>query len=161
MNRAGNTPQQNGGLDRFVRAQERDHERALAELRAGEKRTHWIWYTLPQLRGLGTSAMAREYGIANRQDAMAYAAHPVLGPRLVECVETLLAHAGRRSAVEMLGETDAMKLRSSLSLFAAVAPHEPRFARALRVFFDGVLDRETLRLLDEADSFEAGSQQDG
>ena len=75
-------------------------------------------------RGLGRSAMAREYGITNRQEAMAYAAHPVLGPRLVECVEALLQHAGQRSAVEMLGETDAMKLRSCVSLFAAVVPQE-------------------------------------
>lgn len=94
--------------------------------------------------------MAHEYGIADRHEAMAYAAHPVLGPRLVECVNALLLHAGQRGAVEMLGETDAMKLRSCLTLFAAVAPQQPCFAEALRVFFGHAADRETLRLLDAA-----------
>ena len=150
-NPAATSAQPHDDLERFVRAQERDYATALGELRAGQKRTHWIWYVLPQLRGLGRSPMAREYGITNRQEAMAYATHPVLGPRLVECVEALLQHAGQRSAVEMLGETDAMKLRSCVSLFAAVVPQEACFAEALRVFFGDVPDRETLRLLDEVD----------
>ena len=133
-------------LDRFILAQDRDYATALAELRAGRKRTHWIWYVLPQLRELGRSAMAREYGIAGRDEAAAYAAHPVLGPRLVECVQALLAHPDR-SAVDMLGEVDAMKFRSCLTLFAEVAPAEPCFRQALATFYQGQPDPETLRLL--------------
>jgi uncharacterized protein (DUF1810 family) len=134
------------GLDRFVTAQARDYPRALAELRAGRKRTHWIWYVLPQLCDLGRSPMAREYGITDRQEAADYLAHPVLGPRLIECVQALLSHPDK-TAVEMLGEVDAMKLRSCLTLFAAVAPHEPYFAQALQVFYRGEHDAQTLRLL--------------
>ncbi len=133
-------------LDRFVRAQARAYEQALAELKAGQKRTHWIWYVLPQLRELGRSAMAREYGIRDRQEAIDYIAHPVLGPRLVACVNALLSHP-ERSAVEMLGEVDAMKFRSCLTLFGAVAPHEPCFGKALTAFYGGEPDAQTLRLL--------------
>lgn len=133
-------------LDRFVTAQARDYRQALAELNTGHKRTHWIWYVLPQLRELGRSAMAREYGIADRQEAADYFAHPVLGPRLVECVQALLSHPDK-SAVDMLGEVDAMKFRSCLTLFAAVAPDEPCFEKALAVFYGGKPDAETLRLL--------------
>ena len=133
-------------LDRFVRAQEKDYAQALAELKAGRKRTHWIWYILPQLRDLGRSPMAREYGIEGRGEAAAYLAHPVLGPRLVACVHAILGHADR-SAVEILGEVDAMKFRSCLTLFHAVAPGEACFANALQVFYDGKPDAETLRLL--------------
>ena len=134
-------------LDRFVRAQERDYAQALAELKAGRKRTHWIWYILPQLRDLGRSPMAREYGIEGRAEAAAYLAHPVLGPRLVSCVHAILGHADR-SAVEILGEVDAMKFRSCLTLFHVVAPGEACFANALQLFYDGKPDAETLRLLD-------------
>ena len=133
-------------LDRFVRAQERDYEQALAELKAGRKRTHWVWYILPQLRDLGRSPMAREYGIDGRAEAAAYLAHPVLGPRLMACVHAILGHADR-TAVEILGEVDAMKFRSCLTLFHAVAPGEPCFTKALKVFFQGHPDVETLRLL--------------
>ena len=133
-------------LDRFVRAQERDYAQALAELKAGRKRTHWIWYILPQLRDLGRSPMAREYGIEGRGEAAAYLAHPVLGPRLVACVLAILGHADR-SAVAVLGEVDAMKFRSCVTLFAEVWPGERCFADALRVFYDGTPDPETLRLL--------------
>lgn len=133
-------------LERFVQAQARDYAQALAELVAGRKRSHWIWYVLPQLRALGRSAMAREYGIAGRTEAAAYLAHPVLGPRLRECVQALLVHAGRDAAY-ILGEVDAMKFRSCLTLFAAVAPDEPLFTRALAAFYDGQPDEATLRLL--------------
>lgn len=136
-------------LERFVQAQARDYARALQELQDGCKRTHWIWYVLPQLRALGRSAMAREYGIADRQEAAAYFAHPVLGPRLVECVQAVLAHADRR-ATDMLGEVDALKFRSCLTLFADVAPDEPCFRAALAAFYDGQPDAETLRLLGPA-----------
>lgn len=133
-------------LDRFLHAQARDYAQALAELKAGQKRTHWIWYVLPQLRELGRSAMAREYGIRDRQEAIDYIAHPVLGPRLVACVNALLAHS-HRSAVDMLGEVDAMKFRSCLTLFDTVAPNEPCFAKALATFYGGEPDAQTLRLL--------------
>ncbi len=133
-------------LDRFVQAQARDYAQALAELVAGRKRSHWIWYVLPQLRELGRSAMAREYGVADREEAAAYLAHPVLGPRLVACVQAMLRHAGR-DATTILGEVDAMKFRSCLTLFAAVAPDERVFAQALAAFYDGRPDEATLRLL--------------
>lgn len=135
-------------LERFVRAQQRDYARALAELRAGRKRSHWIWYVLPQLRALGRSAMAREYGIAGLAEARAYAGHPVLGPRLVECVEAVLRHADH-SAAEILGDVDAMKFRSCLTLFAQAAPEQPVFAAALAAFYDDRPDDMTLRLLRE------------
>lgn len=133
-------------LERFVLAQQRDYVRALAELQLGRKTTHWIWYVLPQLRGLGRSAMAWEYGLDGRNEAMAYAAHPLLGPRLLQCVQALLQHEDR-SAAQILGEVDALKLRSCLTLFAEVAPHEPCFAQALQRFYGGQVDPATLRLL--------------
>jgi len=133
-------------LQRFVIAQERDYARALAELSAGRKRNHWIWYVLPQLRELGRSQTAREYGIAGRSEATNYFAHPVLGPRLVECVNATLGHPGR-SAVDILGAIDATKFRSCLTLFAEVAPTEPAFVAALAQFYQGNPDNETLRLL--------------
>lgn len=133
-------------LDRYVQAQARDYAQALQELRDGRKRTHWIWYVLPQLRDLGRSQMAREYGIADRSEAAAYIAHPLLGARLVECVDAVLAHAGRRPE-DILGEVDALKFRSCLTLFAEVAPDQPCFRAALAAFYDGRPDGETLRLL--------------
>jgi uncharacterized protein (DUF1810 family) len=133
-------------LDRFVRAQEKNYAQALAELEAGRKRTHWIWYILPQLRNLGRSSMAREYGITGRAEATAYVAHPVLGTRLVACVHAILGHADR-TAVEILGEVEAMKFRSCLTLFHAVAPSEACFADGLQVFYEGKPDVETLRVL--------------
>ena len=140
-------PPHAAALERFVRAQQHDHARALAELRAGCKTTHWMWYVLPQLRGLGRSPMAREYGLAGRDEAAAYAAHALLGPRLVACVQAMLGHADR-SAAEILGEVDALKFHSCLTLFAAVAPGEACFARALQVFYRGEPDARTLQLLD-------------
>lgn len=139
-------PPKDASLERFVQAQARDYAQALAELRAGHKRTHWIWYVLPQLRGLGRSSTAQFYGLADRAEARAYAAHPLLGPRLVQCVQALLAHP-QRTAQQMLGEVDAMKLRSCLTLFAEVAPQQPEFAQALQVFFEGRPDPATLQLL--------------
>ena len=133
-------------LERFVRAQDRDYPQALAELSQGRKKTHWIWYVLPQLRELGRSAMAREYGLAGRQEAADYMAHPVLGPRLVECVDAMLGHPDR-SVVEILGEIDALKFRSCLTLFIEAVPQEPAFAVALKTFYGNNPDKETLRLL--------------
>lgn len=134
------------GLERFLHAQARDYAQALAELKAGQKRSHWIWYVLPQLRGLGRSEMACYYGIKDRAEAQAYIAHPVLGARLVACVQAVLTHPDR-SAEEILGAVDALKFRSCLTLFGEVAPEVPCFAEALRVFHSGQRDPQTLRLL--------------
>ncbi len=135
------------GLERFLRAQELNYPRALSELAAGSKRSHWIWYTLPQLRGLGTSHLADFYGIQDQSEALEYLAHPVLGPRLVECVITILDHKGR-AASEILGDVDALKFRSCLTLFDRVAPYQPVFALALSAFYAGEPDEETLRRLE-------------
>jgi uncharacterized protein (DUF1810 family) len=133
-------------LDRFVGAQQDLYADALAELRDGHKRTHWMWFVLPQLRGLGHSAMAERYGLADADEARAYLAHPVLGPRLLECVRALLAHR-HASAEDILGSIDAMKLRSCLTLFMEVAPQVPEFAQALDRFYAGKRDTRTLQLL--------------
>ena len=133
-------------LQRFVDAQQHDYARALAELQAGRKTTHWIWYVLPQLRGLGLSRLSQHYGLADRAEAEAYAVHPLLGPRLVECVQAMMRHRNR-DAAQILGEVDAMKFRSCLTLFAAVAPHEPCFDAALQAFYGGARDPATQRLL--------------
>lgn len=133
-------------LQRFVTAQADDYARALAELRAGKKKTHWIWFVLPQLRGLGTSPMAHEYGISGLAEAHAYLAHPLLGPRLRECVEALLAHAD--TPIEtILGPVDALKFRSCLTLFHAVADDKTLFHRALDAFYNGEPDPRTLAIL--------------
>lgn len=132
-------------LERFVSAQGNGvYRRALAELRAGAKRSHWMWFVFPQLAGLGRSETARFYAIGNLAEARAYLAHPVLGPRLIECTEAMLSWAGRQSAEAILGPIDAMKLRSSLTLFEAASNDVPAFSRALDAFFDGVRDPATL-----------------
>lgn len=133
-------------LQRFVDAQWDTYDAALRELRDGHKRTHWMWFVLPQLRGLGQSAMAQRYGLADADEARAYVAHPVLGPRLLDCVRALLSHR-TRSAQEILGDIDAMKLRSCLTLFMHVAPHVAEFAQALQQFYQGEKDARTLQLL--------------
>jgi uncharacterized protein (DUF1810 family) len=133
-------------LDRFVQAQERDYTYALAELRAGEKRTHWMWFVFPQLAGLGRSEMARRYAIADLAEAEAYLRHPVLGARLVECAETILAVSGR-SAREIFGATDEMKLRSSATLFARAAGAWSVFERVIEKYFEGRGDARTEELL--------------
>ena len=133
-------------LDRFVRAQETNYTQALSELRGGRKRTHWMWYVFPQLEGLGSSPTAVLYAISGLDEAESYLAHPVLGPRLVECAEAVLQHA-TLSASEMLGYPDDMKLRSSATLFARVSPAGSVFQRILDTFFDGQPDQTTLRLL--------------
>ena len=133
-------------LSRFVEAQTKDYPRALAELRAGRKQTHWMWYVLPQLRGLGSSSMASFYGIDSAQEAKAYLAHPVLGPRLRECVAAMNALDGL-SAVQVLGQIDAAKFRSCLTLFRFVDPKDVVFSEALGKFFAGVPDEKSLVLL--------------
>lgn len=134
-------------LDRFVDAQAPLYEQALEELRSGRKRTHWMWFVFPQLRGLGQSAMAQHYGIASREEAHAYLAHPLLGERLRQCVAALQALPPDSDAEGVLGGTDALKLRSSLTLFEAVAPQEPLFGQALDRWYDGQRDARTLAML--------------
>jgi uncharacterized protein (DUF1810 family) len=130
-------------LQRFVEAQARDYETALAELRAGHKRSHWIWYVFPQIAGLGFSPTSQFYAIASLEEARAYLAHPLLGPRLKTCVAAVLAHRDV-SARAMLGSPDDAKFRSCLTLFAAADPDEPLFGEALQTFFGGEPDRATL-----------------
>jgi uncharacterized protein (DUF1810 family) len=152
-------------LQRFVEAQDEGgtYEQVLAELRAGRKTSHWMWFVFPQIAGLGQSAMSQRYAIESLEEAQAYLEHPVLGPRLVESAQALLDHGGL-SAAEILGEIDAVKLRSSMTLFArAVQPASLRnpahtagfrrlgdlevFERVLKRYFGGKPDEQTLGLL--------------
>jgi uncharacterized protein (DUF1810 family) len=133
-------------LQRFVDAQATVYEQACAELQAGRKQSHWMWFIFPQLRGLGHSAMAQHYGLASRQEARAYWQHPVLGPRLKHGMALLRVHQGL-SAQAILGATDALKLRSCATLFAAVASEEPVFAQVLDQYYAGEPDERTLALL--------------
>jgi uncharacterized protein (DUF1810 family) len=135
-------------LDRFLRAQAADYNRALSELREGEKRSHWMWFTFPQIEGLGQSAMSRRYSIKSAAEARAYLDHPVLGPRLRECATVVLNIVGR-SAFEVFGSPDDLKLRSCATLFARVSD-DAVFQEILDKYFDGQCDNETLRLLDAA-----------
>ena len=131
-------------LERFVRAQDGGvYDQALRELRAGDKRSHWMWFVFPQVAGLGHSPMAQRYAISGLAEAHAYLAHPVLGPRLVEASQALLELSGR-DPVRVLGSTDALKLRSSMTLFAAADPHEPVFPAVLAQYFAGRRDQATL-----------------
>lgn len=138
-------------LERFVEAQAPRIADAMAELHAGRKRTHWMWFVFPQLRGLGHSQMAVHFGIASRDEAAAYLAHPVLGPRLRECVELVLGVRGR-TAHEIFGSPDDLKLLSCLTLFAEVERGQGNgvFDRALRQYFAGQPDQATLELLSQA-----------
>jgi len=135
-------------LERFVQAQDRGgtYERALAELRSARKTSHWMWFVFPQVAGLGRSPMAQEFAISSLAEAKAYLAHPVLGPRLVSCAEILTTLSGR-SAEEIFGSVDAMKLRSSMTLFARAAPDSAVFAEVVRQYFEGRFDQLTDRLL--------------
>jgi uncharacterized protein (DUF1810 family) len=133
-------------LNRFVDAQRPVFDRALQELLAGRKTTHWIWFVFPQLRGLGNSDMAERFGLSGAGEAAAYLRHPVLGPRLIESVAALQQHR-HKSALEILGHPDDLKLRSCLTLFAAIAPDKAVFQEALAQFFDGETDAKTVLLL--------------
>jgi uncharacterized protein (DUF1810 family) len=139
------------GIERFVDAQDRVHDQVVAELRRGRKTSHWMWFVFPQLRGLGRSETARFYGLASADEARAYLAHPVLGPRLRECVALVLDVDGR-SVHEIFGSPDDLKLRSCLTLFAHIAPDDGLFQRALDRLFGGERDERTLALLDEPKS---------
>jgi uncharacterized protein (DUF1810 family) len=133
-------------LERFVSAQAGVYEDALAELRAGRKTGHWIWFVFPQIAGLGYSGMSLRYGIASLAEARAYLAHPVLGPRLRACAGAMLLHRGR-TAEWILGGIDAVKLRSSMTLFHRAAPGEPLFREVLERYYGGLPDPATDELL--------------
>src|SRR4051794_774709 len=133
-------------LGRFVRAQEDDYEQALAEIRGGRKRSHWMWYIFPQIDGLAFSSTSQYYSIKSLEEARAYLDHPILGPRLLECTEAVLSVEGR-SASEIFGYPDDLKLRSCATLFACVSPPGSVFDRLLGHYFQGERDGKTLRLL--------------
>ena len=129
-------------LRRFVDAQQHTYDQALAELRAGAKRTHWMWFVFPQIEGLGRSGMAQRYAIRNLEEAQAYAAHPVLGVRLRESARALTA-LDTEDASAVFGSVDALKLHSSMTLFARAVPDEPVFREVLAHYFGGREDEGT------------------
>lgn len=133
-------------LDRFVRAQEPDYDRALKEIAGGRKRSHWMWYIFPQVAGLGLSSTSQRYAIGSLDEARAYLGHPILGSRLLECAEATLNVKGR-SAHDIFGSPDDMKLRSSATLFALVSPDDSVFHRVLEKYFEGNRDKRTLDLV--------------
>lgn len=133
-------------LMRFVDAQQDVYDHALAEIRSGEKQSHWMWYVFPQVVGLGTSAKSKEFGIIGQAEATAYLAHPVLGPRLVASAEAALAVEGR-TANAIFGSPDDRKLQSSATLFASVSPEGSVFHRLLAKYYGGKHDIRTLQLL--------------
>ena len=133
-------------LQRFVEAQDGTYEVALEEIRRGRKTSHWMWFIFPQLRGLGLSPTAQFYGIGSLDEARAYAAHEVLGPRLRACAEAVARWRGR-AASEIFGRPDDLKLRSSLTLFEVADPQTPAYAAALEAVCGGERDPETLRRL--------------
>ena len=133
-------------LQRFVDAQQPVYETVLGELRAGRKRTHWMWFIFPQIAGLGRSDMAQRFALASVEEAAAYLAHPVLGMRLRECC-VLVVGIERRPISEIFGHPDDLKFRSSMTLFARAAPDDPIFAACLKRFFGGEADAQTLARL--------------
>lgn len=147
---ANTDPEDPFELSRFASAQQGIHESVVAELRGGRKRSHWMWFVFPQLNGLGSSPTAVRYAIKSREEARQYLQHPVLGARLIECANLLLAVQGR-SASEIFGYPDDLKLKSSMTLFASIAEPDSIFVRVLEKYFDGEQDHRTLDLLDKAD----------
>ena len=135
----------NYNLNRFIEAQNRDYDIALAEIRAGKKVSHWMWYILPQFKGLGRSSTSEYYGLSGIKEAQAYLSDPILKARLIEITDAVIAHKDK-SAEEIFGGIDAKKLRSCMTLFSIAAPDIPVFEAVLEQFFHGVPDRNTLRL---------------
>jgi uncharacterized protein (DUF1810 family) len=133
-------------LSRFVQAQEDDYERALSEIRSGKKRTHWMWYIFPQIEGLAFSSTSKHYSIKSVEEAKAYLDHPILGPRLLGCVEAAIRIEGQ-TAAEIFGFADNLKLRSCATLFACVSPPGSLFVRLLEKYFHDGPDEKTLQLL--------------
>jgi uncharacterized protein (DUF1810 family) len=134
-------------LQRFVEAQDGEFDQALAEIRRGRKSSHWMWFIFPQIAGLGSSAMSQQYAISGLLEAEAYLAHPVVGPRLKECAEAAI-QVPAKTARDIFGSPDDMKLRSSATLFSRVSPADSVFHRLLDRFFDGEPDRQTLEILE-------------
>jgi uncharacterized protein (DUF1810 family) len=137
---------QENNLQRFLDAQATDYPSALAEIKNGRKRSHWMWYIFPQIQGLGFSSISQHYAINDLAEATAYLAHPVLGKRLVE-ISTVLLGLASSNATQVLGTPDDLKLRSSMTLFAAVPGADPVFAAVLDKFFKGAHDSKTLQML--------------
>lgn len=135
------------GLERFVMAQSVNYAQAKVEIEEGRKRSHWMWYVFPQIHGLGSSALAERYAIKSQAEAQAYLAHPILEARLLECAEALLQIEGK-SAQEIFGSPDDMKLKSSATLFACISPSGSAFHRLLDKFFQGERDARTLSILE-------------
>ena len=130
-------------LDRFLIAQDSMYEKALKEIKNGKKKSHWMWYIFPQLRGLGRSQMAFTYGINGLEEAQAYLGHPVLSARLIEITETLLQHEGKRIE-DIMGDIDDLKLRSSMTLFATISKDGSVFHQVLECFYNGQIDSKTV-----------------
>ena len=135
-------------LARFVEAQENSYETALYELGKGKKRSHWIWFIFPQIDGLGTSGTAHKYAIKTTDEARAYLLHPVLGARLLECCEALLNLEQEKSASQIMGHPDDLKLRSSMTLFSLVADTEATFQAVLDRYYDGEPDSRTIAIVE-------------
>lgn len=135
----------NYNLNRFIEAQNRDYDTALAEIRAGKKASHWMWYIFPQLKGLGRSSTSEYYGLSGIKEAQVYLSDPILKARLIEITDAVIVHKDK-SAEEIFGGIDAKKLRSCMTLFSIAAPDIPVFDAVLEQFFHGVPDRNTLRL---------------
>ena len=133
-------------LQRFLKAQERDYERALKEIKNGRKQTHWMWFIFPQIAGLGYSDITKYYAITNRAEAQAYISHPVLGKRLVEISHALLENDGA-SALKIFGTPDDLKLKSCMTLFGSLPKADPVFEAVLQKYFEGAKDHRTILLL--------------
>jgi len=133
-------------IQRFIDAQESNYQSALAEIAAGQKRSHWMWYVFPQYDGLGFSSISKHYSIKSPAEARAYLNHPILGPRLRQCVDALLSVTGR-SAHQIFGSPDDVKLKSSMTLFAHVSPEGSAFERTLDMYFEGQRDQKTIELV--------------
>lgn len=137
---------ENINLDRFIAAQENIYKQALTELRNGNKRSHWIWFIFPQIQGLGRSSTAQFYSIKNKEEAKAYLKDPILGNRLKECCQAILEVEGK-SATEILGFLDALKLKSSMTLFDSISDDNSTFRQVLQKYYNGEVDDKTLKLL--------------
>jgi uncharacterized protein (DUF1810 family) len=135
-------------LERFITAQENQYSAALGEIRNGRKESHWMWYVFPQIDGLGVSSLSKKYAIKSRGEAVAYLQHSVLGPRLREITEALLGLEGR-SAPEIMGSPDYLKLKSCMTLFALVSNEDSLFQQVLDKYFGGEMDERTVDMMDE------------
>ncbi|MBE6775847.1 MAG: DUF1810 domain-containing protein [Ruminococcaceae bacterium] len=133
-------------LDRFLEAQDRMYQIALSEIKKGSKRSHWMWFIFPQLRGLGSSKMSYIFGVNGIEEAKEYLNHPVLSERLIEITEALLAHKGK-DIYDIMGDIDDMKLKSSMTLFALISEDGSVFHQVLECFYDGEMDYKTVKLL--------------